>query len=125
MSNPFQLRALWQQKMLISRDNALVLTKSVDHSSNMLNITNDKMFPELRALIDAQLQDIGLIPLVNEMEQARGTNGFAAIYNAFIQSAPNHMIVLAEVLIYFNKICPSLVPKPIFWLCIMKFILDV
>ena len=108
----------------VSGDNALVSTNSVDHSSDLLNITNDKMFQELRALTDAQLPNIGSIALVNEMEQARGTNGFNAKYNAFIQSAPNHMIVLAEVLIYFNEICHLLVPKLIFWLCIMKFVFD-
>ncbi|TCC98802.1 hypothetical protein [Pedobacter hiemivivus] len=79
----------------VSGNNARVLNNSVDHSSNVVNISNDKMFEELRALIEAQLPDTGLIPLVNEMEQARGTSGFAAKYNAFIQSAANHMTLLA------------------------------
>jgi len=79
----------------VSGNNARVLNHSVDHSSNIVNISNDKMFEELRALIEAQLPDTGLIPLVNEMEQARGTSGFAAKYNAFIQSAANHMTLLA------------------------------
>lgn len=79
----------------VSGNNARVLNNSVDHSSNVVNISNDKMFQELRALIEAKLPDTGLISLVNEMEQAKGTIGFAAKYNAFIQSAANHMTVLA------------------------------
>lgn len=79
----------------VSGNNARVLNHSVDHSSNVVNINNDKVFEELRALIEAQLPNTGLIPLVNEMEQASGTNGFAAKYNAFIQSAANHMTLLA------------------------------
>jgi len=79
----------------VSGNNARVLNNSVDHSSNVVNITNDKIFEELRALIEAKLPNTGLIPLVNEMEQARGTSSFAAKYNTFIQSAANHMTLLA------------------------------
>lgn len=79
----------------LNGNNSRVLHDSIDNSNNTVNVTEQKLFNELRSIIEANVLNQELIPLVNEMESSSGTAGFSVKYNAFIQAAANHMTLFA------------------------------
>ena len=86
----------------LSGPNVRINIGSQDSSTNVVNVTPDNLFLEIRAAISTQIQDAEarqrLLERVTALEQSRNTNGFASRYADFMAAAANHVTVLAPFL---------------------------
>lgn len=71
---------------------------STDNSIN-IQVSNDtdRLFSELTTALE-ETEDQALLDSVAELKQSVGTTGYAKKYNQFIQSAANHMTLVAPFL---------------------------
>ena len=85
----------------VSGTGARVNINSTDSSVNVISTEVSKVFAQVREAVN-QIQDPNaryqIEQVVNEMEQAHGSNGFLQKYQEFITSAANHMTVLAPII---------------------------
>lgn len=86
----------------ISGPNARVYIKSQDRSTNIANITPEQVFAELREIISTSIQGTAkrsaLLSKVEELEETRGTSGFARKYSEFIALTANHIALFSPLL---------------------------
>jgi hypothetical protein len=81
----------------INGTNERIVINSTDNSLNIKNINYDKnLFDRLRNIVNENVQDESeIIGAINNMEDNIGKPSFKDSYNNFIQSAANHMALLA------------------------------
>jgi hypothetical protein len=79
--------------------NARVNIHSTDSSMNVVSVSADALFSELRKALERSVADETerrmLIKTIAELEAAEGTDGFIAKYAEFMSLAANHITVLA------------------------------
>jgi hypothetical protein len=84
--------------VFLSGPNTRVNIGSEDSSQNIVNITPDDLFRELRASLEAQVQDAEargrLLIKLEELERARGTPSLGERYVRFMAAAADHATVL-------------------------------
>lgn len=79
----------------ISGNNSRVYNNSIDQSSNILNVNTEKLFSELRQVIQSSIEyNTNLLELVERMEENKGKNTFTKSYTDFIAAAANHISIL-------------------------------
>ncbi|MGE7673778.1 hypothetical protein ACQKMV_09405 [Lysinibacillus sp. NPDC094403] len=82
--------------------NSRVNIGSTDNSSNIVNINQENIFDELRAVINKNISSESdlmiLLGLVDSMEETKGTPSFIEKYKSFMESAANHMSVFSPLL---------------------------
>jgi nitrogenase molybdenum-iron protein alpha/beta subunit len=79
----------------INGTNERIVINSTDNSLNIKNI-NKNLFDRLRNIVNENVQDESeIIGAINNMEDNIGKPSFKDSYNNFIQSAANHMALLA------------------------------
>lgn len=78
--------------------NARMNIGSTDSSSNVVTISEENVFAELRNVLSSQVQNVTekeqILAKIDEMENAKGSIGFVDKYQEFIALAANHMTVL-------------------------------
>jgi hypothetical protein len=86
----------------LSGPNTRVNIGSEDSSQNIVNITPDDLFRELRASLEAQVQDAEargrLLIKLEELERAQGTPSLGERYVRFMAAAADHATVLGPYL---------------------------
>jgi hypothetical protein len=82
----------------ISGPNARVNINSVDLSANVIDLTSDALFQELRAAITNGIADAArrevVLSAVGSMEVEQGKKTFAARYREFVAVAADHMALI-------------------------------
>jgi hypothetical protein len=88
--------------VFLSGANTRVNIGSEDSSQNIVNITPDDLFRELRASLEAQVQDAEargrLLIKLEELERAQGTPSLGERYVRFMAAAADHATVLGPYL---------------------------
>jgi hypothetical protein len=83
-------------------DSSRVNINSQDISVNVKNITSDDLFEELKKAIEENEDNVDkkskLLSLVDEMEDAQGTDRFRERYKEFVATAADHMTLLTPFL---------------------------
>ena len=83
-------------------DSSRVNINSQDISINVKNITSDDLFEELKKAIEENEDNVDkkskLLSLVDEMEDAQGTDRFRERYKEFVATAADHMTLLTPFL---------------------------
>lgn len=82
----------------ITGPNARVNINSTDLSANVVNMTTETLFAELRKTLSEGISDedrrTTLLAKVADLEESRGKPTFTASYRAFIAAAADHMTLL-------------------------------
>jgi len=86
----------------ITGPNARVNINSTDLSANVVNISSETLFVELRKVLSDGIADhnrlSALLARVADLEAKRGKPTFLASYRAFMAAAADHMTLLAPFL---------------------------
>lgn len=84
----------------VNGDNSRINIGSSDYSTNTVNAGDVSLFTGLRKAIETHVKDESqrtlILERVTEMEATQQTPDFTAKYQAFIQQAANHMIVVTS-----------------------------
>jgi hypothetical protein len=83
----------------VTGPNARVNINSTDMSGNVVNVTSETLFVQLRQAVEGAVANPDrrstILKTVDEMEQAAGSRTFGEKYRAFISSAADHITVLS------------------------------
>jgi hypothetical protein len=84
---------------VLSGPGAHVNVHSTDNSTTLISISEADVFPKLRSELNAKVPDTvrrqEIIAVVNELEQARGSNTYAAKFTSFLSSAADVMTIIS------------------------------
>jgi hypothetical protein len=91
-----------------------VTVGSTDHSINVINISPDRVFDEMRSAIAASVEDsserASLLERVEQLEQAKGTRRYADLYIQFVAGVTNHMTLFQPFLPALAQLYSALTP---------------
>ena len=83
----------------ITGPNARVNINSTDLSANIVNISPENLFTELRRVLQSGVADearrAALLRRVDDLEQSKGKAAFVSKYRDFVAAAADHMTLLA------------------------------
>lgn len=80
----------------VSGENPRININSVDHSMNVVNVSSDKLFDELRRVIEDNIEKKHeILNLIDEMEKNKDKKSFVNSYQKFISSMADHMSLVA------------------------------
>jgi hypothetical protein len=98
----------------LNNNNSSMIIGNVDNTNICIDNSINKTNPEIdeitnqiiKALEDNKIFDSNILKSINEMKDSAGTPRFVDKYNAFIQSAANHMTIIAPFIPLLTKILP-------------------
>lgn len=85
------------QTFHIYGDNARVNTNSTDNSINVVSVSGDELFVQLREKVSSipdESERSEILAKLDELQQARGSGGFMQAYQNFIVSAAQYMTII-------------------------------
>jgi hypothetical protein len=91
--------------------NPRVNIQSHDASLNVVNVSSENLFAELRKVIEENVPDVqqkaDLLGHVDQMEKAKGTPGFTERYKAFVAVIADHFTLIQPFLPALTQLLPS------------------
>lgn len=89
-------------------NNSRVYNHSQDHSSNIINESNNNVFNQLKQVVNDNIgENTILLTLLSEMEEAKGKPNYLDKYSAFIANAANHMTLITPFIPALTAFIPG------------------
>lgn len=89
------------QNIHLHGDNPRINVNSTDNSTNIASVSNDRLFAQMREearSITDEAERKYIVARLDELQEARGSDGFLRAYQNFMASAADHMTVFAPFL---------------------------
>ena len=88
----------------VSGENPRININSIDHSTNVANVSSDKLFDELRRVIEDNIEkNHEILNLIDEMEKNKSKKSFVNSYQKFISLMADHMSLVAPFISALTK----------------------
>ena len=88
--------------------NSRIYNHSQDHSSNIINESNNNVFDQLKQVVSDNIVDSTLLlNLLSELEEAKGKASYLERYTAFIANAANHISLISPFIPALTALIPG------------------